>query len=264
MTFASPRTSTPRRSPVLSQTTIEMRGSRSIRRSLPWPSSETHTLNPPSRNSCQTGVSRMLPSDRCSPITATSGSSNRSPMSSRVRLRRISGIVAEMPRSPLADAFGHHVWATTRLIDVCESLTDEQLATTAEGTYGSVIDTLRHLVASDRSYLALLSGGRVERVDDEHMTLADLRAVMVEDGAEWSRVVAELDDPDKVLVRKRPDGSSNRSPAGIRLAPALHHGTDHRSQICTILTTLGIEPPDIDVWEFGLQAGRTVEVPAPA
>ena len=169
-----------------------------------------------------------------------------------------------MPRSPLADAFGHHVWATTRLIDVCESLTDEQLATTAEGTYGWVIDTLRHLVESDRSYLALLSAGRVERVDDEHMTLADLRAFMVEDGAEWSRVVAELDDPDKVLVRKRPDGSSNRSPAGIRLAQALHHGTDHRSQICTILTTLGIEPPDIDVWEFGVQDGRTVEVPAPA
>ena len=57
-----------------------------------------------------------------------------------------------------------------------------------------------------------------------------------------------------------------RSTAGVevytlRLAQALHHGTDHRSQICTALTTLGVEPPSIDVWEFGLQAGRSRDLP---
>jgi uncharacterized damage-inducible protein DinB len=40
----------------------------------------------------------------------------------------------------------------------------------------------------------------------------------------------------------------------------LHHGTDHRSQICTALTALGVEPPGIDAWAYGLQAGRVVEV----
>jgi len=173
-------------------------------------------------------------------------------------------MVAEMPRSPLTDAFAHHAWATLRLIETGESLDERQLQATAQGTYGSIIDTLRHVVASDRSYLALLSGGRVERVDDEHLTLADLRAVMVEDGPEWSRVIAELDDPDRIVVREYPDGRVNRSPAGIRLAQVLHHGTDHRSQICTILTTLDIEPPDIDVWEFGVQDGRIIQSPAPS
>ena len=48
----------------------------------------------------------------------------------------------------------------------------------------------------------------------------------------------------------------------IRLAQALHHGTDHRSQICTALTTLGMEPPFIDVWDYGEQDGRVVEVPS--
>jgi len=173
-------------------------------------------------------------------------------------------MVAEMPRSPLADAFAHHVWATLHLIETCERMPAEQLEATAPGTYGSIIETLRHLVASDRGYLTVVSGGRVERVGEERLTLADARAVMVADGAEWSRVVAELDDPDRIFVRQRPDGSSNRSPAGIRLAQALHHGTDHRSQICTILTTLAIEPPDIDVWEFGVQDGRVEELPAPS
>ena len=59
------------------------------------------------------------------------------------------------------------------------------------------------------------------------------------------------------------DGSEIYWPKGIRLAQALHQGTDHRSQICTALTTLGVEPPsiDIDVWDFGEQDGRLVEVP---
>ena len=173
-------------------------------------------------------------------------------------------MVAQMARSPLADAFAHHVWATTRLLDACASLTDEQLNTTVEGTYGSILDTFGHLVASDRSYLTVMSGGRMQRVDEENLSLAEARVVIEEDGPEWARVVADLDDPDRITVRTRPDGSGNRAPAGIRLAQALHHGTDHRSQICTILTTLGIEPPDIDVWAFAELDGRIVNVPAPA
>jgi uncharacterized damage-inducible protein DinB len=47
------------------------------------------------------------------------------------------------------------------------------------------------------------------------------------------------------------------------LAQALHHGTDHRSQICTTLTSLGVEPPGIDVWNFGVEVGRVVDVPPP-
>jgi uncharacterized damage-inducible protein DinB len=40
-------------------------------------------------------------------------------------------------RSPLVDAFDHHVWATLQLIDACSELSPEQLATTVPGTYGS-------------------------------------------------------------------------------------------------------------------------------
>ena len=41
----------------------------------------------------------------------------------------------------------------------------------------------------------------------------------------------------------------------------LHHGTDHRSQICTALTSMGIEPPEIGVWEYAATVGRAVDVP---
>jgi uncharacterized damage-inducible protein DinB len=50
----------------------------------------------------------------------------------------------------------------------------------------------------------------------------------------------------------------------VRLAQALQHGTDHRSQISTTLTLLGVEPPAIDVWAYGIDTGRVTDSPPPS
>ena len=166
-----------------------------------------------------------------------------------------------MSRSVLEDAFGHHVWATLRLVDGCLTLSPEQLGIAVPGTYGPILETVRHLVGADSSYLFAMTGGRTSLIDEERMDLPELRAVMESHGADWSWLLAQELDPDAITVRHRDDGSETHAPMGIRLAQALHHGTDHRSQICTTLTTLGVEPPAIDVWDFARQDGRVVEFP---
>ena len=65
-----------------------------------------------------------------------------------------------MSTSLLEDGFRHHVWATLRLIDVCLELSPEQLGTSVPGTYGSILDTQRHLVGADANYLFVMTGGR--------------------------------------------------------------------------------------------------------
>ena len=164
-----------------------------------------------------------------------------------------------MSKRILEDAFGHHVWATARLVEVCNELTADQLETTVPGTYGSILDTLRHTVGADAGYLNVLTGAARAPIDEEHMDLADLRSVIDELGPRWSAFLASDPDPDAVVVRHRPDGSESHAPISIRLAQALHHGTDHRSQICTALTVLGIEPPEIDAWAFGRLDGRAFQ-----
>jgi uncharacterized damage-inducible protein DinB len=166
-----------------------------------------------------------------------------------------------MSRSILVDAFGHHVWATLRLIDTCLALSPEQLETAVPGTYGSILETMRHLVGADASYLFALTGGRSPLMEEEQIDFADLRIAMEGNGPAWSSLLAQDLDPDTVVIRYRDDGTESHAPMGIRLAQALHHGTDHRSQICTTLTTLGIEPPAIDVWDFADKDGRLSEVP---
>jgi uncharacterized damage-inducible protein DinB len=164
-----------------------------------------------------------------------------------------------MSSSILTDAFEHHVWATLQLIDQCGSLTDEQLATPVPGTYGSIIDMHRHIAGADAWYLYVLTGGRSQRIDEDEMSLDKLREVMVEHEREWLTLLADGPAPEEEVVVHREDGTDSHAPLSVRLAQALHHGSDHRSQICTGLTALGIEPPDIDVWAYGALDGRVFE-----
>jgi uncharacterized damage-inducible protein DinB len=164
-----------------------------------------------------------------------------------------------MTRTVLHDAFDHHVWATIRVIDACLALAPEQLDTAVPGTYGSILETLRHLVSADTSYLWVLSDGRRPEIEAAEMGLAELRAAVEERGPEWTAVVDRDLDPEEVVVRHRDDGTDSHAPRSIRLAQVLHHGTDHRSQVCTALTSLGVEPPAIDVWDFAWKDDRIWE-----
>lgn len=168
-----------------------------------------------------------------------------------------------MSNSMLEDAFAHNVWATLRLIDACLDLSPAQLETAVPGTYGSILETSRHLVGSDCWYLFRMTGDRGHVIDEDHMDLSELRGSMEGNGAAWSRLLGEHLDPDAILVGQNDDGSETHARTSIRIAQVLHHGTDHRSQICTALTALGVEPPGIDVWAFGEHTGRVVEVPPP-
>jgi uncharacterized damage-inducible protein DinB len=166
--------------------------------------------------------------------------------------------------SILQDAFRHHTWATLKVLDACSSLTDEQLTTSFPGLYGGTLETLRHIVGADAGYLFVITGGRIQRIDEDELDIGGLRDATERHAAAWDEVVDAGLEADAELIRTHDDGSQTRATTGIRLAQAIHHGTDHRSQICTALTMMGMEPPAIDVWDFGEQAGRVHETPPPS
>jgi len=159
----------------------------------------------------------------------------------------------------LDDAFKHHAWANDRILDACANLTPEQLAATAPGTYGPILDTLRHLIGSDNWYLWVITeGGHAEFKEEETAGIDELKAGAKRSAAGWAELLARDLDPDEMTVRTG-DGWEFSAPLGVRLAQVIHHGTDHRSQVCTALTSLGIEPPGIDLWEWAESIGRTHE-----
>ena len=161
-----------------------------------------------------------------------------------------------MIASLLSDALAHHVWATERLIDECASLTPEKLTTPSPGTYGSILDTLRHLVSSDGWYLSFFREQAAPIDEEAEVSLAELRSAIERNGTAWTEVIARQSDPEEDMP-ERGDGWEFHAPAGFRLAQVIHHGTDHRSQVCTALTGLGITPPEIDLWAYGEATNRT-------
>ena len=165
-----------------------------------------------------------------------------------------------MSSSILADAFGHHIWANQLILDACAKLTPEQLATNVPGTYGSIESTLRHLVQADSFYLWVQNGSTGPLIKQEDtLSIAELRAANDGHAVGYRELLTGPQDAD-LDVAEHGEGWDFVATLGIRVGQILHHGSDHRSQICTGLTTLGVEPPDIDLWAYGTATGRTREV----
>jgi uncharacterized damage-inducible protein DinB len=66
-------------------------------------------------------------------------------------------------------------------------------------------------------------------------------------------VLAVPFDTERVIVV---DQGAHATRAGIFLAQAINHANHHREQVCAILTGLGLEPPDIQAWEYAWRTGR--------
>jgi uncharacterized damage-inducible protein DinB len=113
-----------------------------------------------------------------------------------------------------------------------------------------------HLVGSDAWYLFVLNGDRSLLIDEDQANLYELSAAMERTGLAWSALLAGNPDSAAVVTEvDEDDGFQKRAPIGIRLAQVLPHGTDHSSQICTALTSLGVKPLNIDAWDYGLDDG---------
>src|SRR5689334_20274026 len=64
------------------------------------------------------------------------------------------------PTDTLTTLFRHHLWANLRLLERCTDLTSDQLDTTISGTFGSIGDTLQHIVTAEQSYFSRISTGQ--------------------------------------------------------------------------------------------------------
>jgi len=155
-----------------------------------------------------------------------------------------------MPTDTLTTLFRHNLWANLHIFEQCANLTSEQLDTTLSGTYGSIRDTLQHIVTAEQSYFSRISTGQPHRrsADAPPLTLADMVASLRTTGAgfiEWAPK-AQADD----TVEIDWDGTPREVPKTIILTQVINHATEHRAQIMAILTQLGIEPPEVSGWSY--------------
>jgi uncharacterized damage-inducible protein DinB len=150
----------------------------------------------------------------------------------------------------LTTLFSHHRWANLRLLECCAALTATQLDATILGTFGAIRDTLQHIVLAEKSYLSRISTGqRYARPEDAPaLTLAEMAESLHATGAGLIEWAARVQAEDTVPIDW--DGVLREVPKTILLTQAINHATEHRAQIMAILTQLGIEPPELDAWNY--------------
>jgi uncharacterized damage-inducible protein DinB len=154
------------------------------------------------------------------------------------------------PADTLTTLFSHHLWANLLILERCSELTGEQLDASISGTYGSIRDTLEHIVTSEQSYFSRISTGQPRRRPEDAPPLkmeemADSARTTGFGLIEWApKVQAE----DTVIIDW--DGTPREVPKTIILTQVINHGTEHRAQVMAIMTQVGIEPPDLQSWAY--------------
>lgn len=151
----------------------------------------------------------------------------------------------------LPDFFKYNLWANQRLLDTCAQLSDAQLDATRPGIFGSVRETLLHMLAAEEGYTRHFTfTGPAPTPPLKEFTafpgFDELRRRAERSGQELISI-AEQADLNQILYL---DGGTYECTLIINLIQAIDHGIDHRSQISTLLTQQGIEPPDLDGWSY--------------
>lgn len=161
----------------------------------------------------------------------------------------------------LVEAFRYNRWANLHLLDVCAGLSDDQLHLTVPGTYGTIAATLMHLLSAEQRYLKRFGVGE-PRINERDTVpgVAVLREHAARSGDQLIEVAGRI-KPDDAIEEKR-DGGIYRLELGVVLIQAMHHGNDHRTHVCTILGSHGIEYGQMDVWAYGQSTGALAPVQA--
>jgi uncharacterized damage-inducible protein DinB len=162
----------------------------------------------------------------------------------------------------LVEFFRHNAMMNRRLVEACRELSPDQLNATATGTYGSIGVTLVHIANAQEGYAArLLDTERPERLAEDPFPGFEALVERFAHGDAQLEEAATLADQDrKVQVTGDDPPGTWWMPVPLFLLQAVNHGTEHRSQVATILTQLGVEPPEMDGWTYFFASNHMVPV----
>ena len=157
-----------------------------------------------------------------------------------------------MTTPPMLRQMRHDVWATEQLLKRCRALTTEQWQLTAPGTYGSIQKTFAHIVRANEGYLNTYGVIRQPFIDlDAPVDEIASRLARVRDAVEQLFGSKNVEFDKKIHDERRKLDLE----LWVPLVQFSHHGSDHRSQIGTILTLNGLEAPELDVWTYATAEG---------
>src|SRR3989475_8936553 len=158
----------------------------------------------------------------------------------------------------LVEFFRHNAMMNRRLVEACRELPPEQLGATATATDGSIGATLVHIANAQEGYAArLLDTERPERLPEDPFPGFEALAERFAHGdAQLEEAATQAGQDRKVPGTGDDPPGMWWMPVPLFLLQAVNHGTEPRSQVATILTPLGVDPPELDDWTSFFASGQ--------
>jgi uncharacterized damage-inducible protein DinB len=148
-----------------------------------------------------------------------------------------------------------HVWASTRLYDVVEGLSDGDYRRDVGLFFKSVHGTLNHLLLVERMWRGRLTGRTIEMKslsDEIESDRSRLRPLFFDSARQWRPFIDAKSDAEIGADFDYTNMAGDRCslPLGAIVHTMFTHGSHHRGQISAALTQLGHGAPEMDYPDF--------------
>lgn len=165
-----------------------------------------------------------------------------------------------MQISDIHNLFAYDRWANARLLRAAGELGTEKYAAELGGSFGSVRNTLGHIVAVEWLYLRRWLGESPSALPDWAKTAdpAALRQKLDEAEAGQKAFLASLGpaDLERPVRYTNIAGKKLEYPLGDLLLHLVNHSTHHRGQAAALIRQAGAAPPEMDYLAFKSEAKK--------
>ncbi|HEX6489599.1 MAG TPA: DinB family protein [Candidatus Dormibacteraeota bacterium] len=161
---------------------------------------------------------------------------------------------------PVLALFRRNAWATEQLLGFCAAQPPEVLQRADPDVYGSIEATFNHIVSAEQRYLSRLDGAEPTLRDRGPLSVAELGGPARDCAARWEALLAAPLQPEREREHQGQGGERFRLADWHGFVQVVHHGDDHRTQVNTLLSRQGVEPPNLDGWAFGDLAHASSEI----
>ena len=154
------------------------------------------------------------------------------------------------PETILVEFIRYNNWANHQVLQACQNLSEDQLDTAAPGSYGTIRLTLLHILWAEADYVGRLTGTHpypsFKRGDQP--SVVGLSAFASDVAPALLDAVQRI--PPNHIVHEEEDGNTFDYQARGLFIQIINHGIEHRTNITTILSGLGLPAPEVDGWGY--------------
>ena len=167
------------------------------------------------------------------------------------------------PGSYFATLARYNLWATRKLYEHVDALSDDEYRRDAGLFFKSVHGTLNHLLVAEQVWFGRFAEGvsfKLKLGDELEADRVRLRERLLEGASRWQPLIASWDEArfDGVLEYTSTKGVAMALPFAATLAHVFNHGTHHRGQITAAITAMGYACPELDlVWMLQAESKLT-------